>query len=294
MDRDYGCELDELRTEIAELQEVLRSLTEALAEERGKPHAHGPHEQEGPHGREAPGGPGRLPEDGPHGGRRDYPGWDTPPRPGPHVPGAERGPRGRFLDSREERWAGKVRKMPHMHPDHNVMALLDDLENEVGRQSVTGAITYLGVYTSGGQQSTWIRRGVSTDGLLQLIEDRSAERVLACIGSNDRLNLLLALLRRPMTVAQLVEECGYNSTGQVYHHLRPLIAANLVAEDEHGAVKGRYLVVSHRVQGIIMLLAGISDMLDPSYTQGEWQEDDREPFSDEAGSPAEEGDAPEA
>ena len=104
--------------------------------------------------------------------------------------------------------------MPHMHPDHNVMALLDDLENEVGRQSVTGAITYLGVYTSGGQQSTWIRRSVSTDGLLQLIENRSAERVLACIGSNDRLNLLLALLRRPMTVAQLVEECGYNSTGR--------------------------------------------------------------------------------
>ncbi len=165
MDRDYGRELDELRTEIAELQEVLRSLTESLAEERGKPHAHGPHEQEGPHGREAPGGPGRPPEDGPHGGRRDHPGWDTPPRPGPHVPGAERGPRGRFLDSREERWAGKVRKMPHMHPDHNVMALLDDLENEVGRQSVTGAITYLGVYTSGGQQSTWIRRSVSTDGL---------------------------------------------------------------------------------------------------------------------------------
>ena len=59
MDRDYGRELDELRTEIAELQEVLRSLTESLAEERGKPHAHGPHEQEGPHGREAPGGPGR-------------------------------------------------------------------------------------------------------------------------------------------------------------------------------------------------------------------------------------------
>ena len=76
-----------------------------------------------------------------------------------------------------------------------------------------------------------------------------------------------------MTVAQLVEECGYNSTGQVYHHLKPLIAANLVAEDEHGDVKGRYIVVPHRVQGIIMLLAGISDMLDPQYTQGDWTND---------------------
>lgn len=163
--------------------------------------------------------------------------------------------------------------MPHMHKDPHVMALLDSVENKAGRLGLTGAITYLGVYTSGGRQSTWIRKDVNTDELLRLIEDRSAERVLACIGNNDRLNLLLALLRRPMTVAQLVEECGYNSTGQVYHHIKPLIAANLVAEDEHGDVKGRYIVVPHRVQGIIMLLAGISDMLDPQYTQGDWTND---------------------
>lgn len=156
--------------------------------------------------------------------------------------------------------------------DPNVAALLDSLEDEVELRGVTGAITYMGTYVSGERHSIWVRKNVHTDGLLRLIEDHSAERVLACIGNNDRLNLLLALMRRPMTVAQLVEKCGYHSTGQVYHHLRPLIAANLVAEDEYGDVKGRYLVVAHRVQGIMMLLAGISDMLDPQYTQGEWEE----------------------
>ena len=188
---------------------------------------------------------------------------------GPESPG----PRDRFAGRHGPYRVGNVEKSPYMHKDPHVMALLDSVENKAGRLGLTGAITYLGVYTSGGRQSTWIRKDVNTDELLRLIEDRSAERVLACIGNNDRLNLLLALLRRPMTVAQLVEECGYNSTGQVYHHLKPLIAANLVAEDEHGDVKGRYIVVPHRVQGIIMLLAGISDMLDPQYTQGDWTND---------------------
>ena len=80
--------------------------------------------------------------------------------------------------------------------------------------------------------------------------------------------MLLALLRSPKTVAQLVEQCGYNTTGQVYHHLKPLLAADLVKEDEYQ--RGAYVIQPHRVSGIIMLLVGISDMLDPKYTQGNW------------------------
>ena len=75
-----------------------------------------------------------------------------------------------------------------------------------------------------------------------------------------------------MTVAQLVEECGYNTTGQVYYHLKNLIATDLVIEDNKNQGKGVYVIQPHRVQGIIMLLAGISDMLDPQYTQGNWEQ----------------------
>lgn len=94
--------------------------------------------------------------------------------------------------------------------------------------------------------------------------------MLACIGSSDRLRLLLAILCKPRTVAQLVGECGFSSTGQVYHHLKPLIAADLVTEDAGNEGKGVYVIVPHRVQGIIMLLAGISDMIDTTYTEGNW------------------------
>jgi DNA gyrase subunit B len=85
---------------------------------------------------------------------------------------------------------------------------------------------------------------------------------------------MLSILKKPKTVAQLVEACGFGSTGQVYHHLKPLIAADLITEDSKNEGKGVYVITSHRVQGIIMLLAGISDMLDPKYTQGTWEDND--------------------
>ena len=167
------------------------------------------------------------------------------------------------------RMVGKVQKMSGMHPDPAIMKILNRLENTCGEKGETGTITYLGVFASGGRQSTWIQNEINTDELLELIENRTAEKVLACIGNNDRLNILLALLRQPMTVAALVEKCGYNSTGQVYHHLKPLVAADLITEDKDSA-KGTYIVKPHRVQGIIMLLAGIHDMIDIQYSTGSW------------------------
>ena len=156
-----------------------------------------------------------------------------------------------------------------------ITAVLDRLENDCGTSGDTGRIAYTGFFSSGDRQSTWIsegenNEGISTNDLLKLIETGIAEKVLNCIGNNDRLNILLALLKKPMTVAELVANGGYNSTGQVYHHLRPLIAADLVTEDKYSDNKGTYAVQPHKVQGIIMLLAGISDMIDETYTKGDW------------------------
>lgn len=164
----------------------------------------------------------------------------------------------------------RIQKMPNMHPDPSIMNILNCLENVCLQSNQSGAITYIGLFESGGRQSTWIRNEVNTDSLLPLIENKMAEKVLNCIGNSDRLNILLSILKKPMTVAQLVEECGYNSTGQVYHHIKPLIAADLIIEDIKNTGRGVYVVQPHRVQGIIMLLSGISDMLDPQYTQGNW------------------------
>ncbi len=166
---------------------------------------------------------------------------------------------------------GHVQKMRGMIPDPAGAAILDRLENVCGETGDSGRITYLGVFASGGRQSTWWQNEVGVDSLLTLIEDRTVERVLACIGNEARLRILLALLKKPMTVASLVEACGFGSTGQAYHHLKPLIAADLVAEDDENEVKGVYVIQPHRVQGLIMLLAGIRDMIDGEYSEGTWE-----------------------
>ena len=166
---------------------------------------------------------------------------------------------------------GHIYKVRAVEADENLIKVLDKLENSCGQSGSSGRVAYAGVFASGGRQSTWVRNDVDTDKLLSLIESGEAEKVLKCIGNNDRLRILLAILKKPMTVAQLVEECGYNSTGQVYHHLKPLIAADLVVEDSKNESRGVYVVQPHRVQGIIMLLAGISDMLDTKYTKGSWE-----------------------
>lgn len=159
-----------------------------------------------------------------------------------------------------------VEKMTDMTSDAVLASLMDRIQNECEADGSTGRVVYTGVFASGGRQSNWIGM-YNTDNLLKLIEDRTAEKVLNCIGSGDKLNILLALLRKPMTVAQIVSEGGFNSTGQVYHHLNALIAADLVEENS----KGIYVIIPHRVQGVIMLLAGISDMLDEKFgTEQSW------------------------
>jgi len=94
---------------------------------------------------------------------------------------------------------------------------MENLCKKADEDGNTGAITYLGVFGSGGNQSNWINNEVDTDRLLALIESNAAAKVLACIGNND------------------------------------------------------YVIRAHRIQGIIMLLAWVSDMLNPEYTQGSWE-----------------------
>ena len=84
--------------------------------------------------------------------------------------------------------------------------------------------------------------------------------------------MLEALNRRPDDrPEELVETLNFGSTGQVYHHLKPLIAADIVADDRDGG-KGKYAIVPHRVQGILMLLAGVSDLSDTQYSSGTFGE----------------------
>lgn len=163
-----------------------------------------------------------------------------------------------------------VQKIEDMHPDQRLTELMKECQEKCEQKGSSGCITYLGVFASGGRQSIWISNGQDTDDLLSLIDSGNAMRVLSCIGSPERMRMILELLKKPLSVAELVTALDFGSTGQVYHHLKPLIAADIVTEEE----KGKYAIVPHRVQGIIMLLAGVADLSDTQYSSGTFEDNE--------------------
>ena len=154
----------------------------------------------------------------------------------------------------------RVEPIRNMHPDSRLSGMMTEMCTHAEESGASGLVTYMGVFSSGSRQANWIKNEVNADDLLRAVEDRTPERVLACIGSNERLNILIALLKKPMTVAEIVKKCGFGSTGQAYHHMKPLLAAGIIAEGEEGAGKGVYVVRFDKVRGIIMLLAGICEL----------------------------------
>lgn len=154
----------------------------------------------------------------------------------------------------------RVEPIRNMHPDSRLSGMMTEMCTHAEESGASGLVTYMGVFSSGGRQANWIKNEVNADDLLMAVENRTAEKVLACIGSNERLNILIALLRRPMTVSEIVKECNLGSTGQVYHHMKPLLSAGIIADGEEGAGKGVYVVRFDKVRGIIMLLAGICEL----------------------------------
>ena len=154
----------------------------------------------------------------------------------------------------------RVEPIRNMHPDSRLSGMMTEMCTHAEESGASGLVTYMGVFSSGGRQANWIKNEVNADDLLRAVEDRTPERVLACVGSNERLNILIALLKKPMTVAEIVKKCGFGSTGQAYHHMKPLLAAGIIAEGEEGAGKGVYVVRFDKVRGIIMLLEGICEL----------------------------------
>ena len=137
-----------------------------------------------------------------------------------------------------------------------------------------GIVSYKGFFVSKNPERTheanWGMENCSVKELMRMPPDKISV-VLSSLGNQQRWEILCALLNKPMTVAQIVEEFDMKTSGKAYHHLNNLIAADLLEEiKDKNAEKGTYAVKGHRVQGIIMIMAGVSDLIDTYYSNGEW------------------------
>ncbi|OLR93234.1 ArsR/SmtB family transcription factor [Actinokineospora bangkokensis] len=127
------------------------------------------------------------------------------------------------------------------------------------RERVTdpaGAVLFTGaVRLPTGEHYEW-QQGASTGGLLGL-DWASAAEVFGALGHPVRLRLLRAVLGGTGTTAALQELDDVGTTGQLYHHLKPLVAAGWL----QNAGRGRYRVPGDRV---VPLLAVLAAALPPS------------------------------
>lgn len=115
-------------------------------------------------------------------------------------------------------------------------------------------------------EAYWGSEGVCTDSLLNL-DDRKVTVILNSLANRPRLAILKEILKHPATAAELVERLKLGTTGQVYHHLKALEAADFITNDG-----GIFRFRGHRVQSLLMILAGVNDALDETYTHGRLEE----------------------
>jgi len=114
-----------------------------------------------------------------------------------------------------------------------------------GAVMLTGAVTL-----PDGRAAQW-QEGADTGSLLAEDWGEVAD-ALAALGSPVRLRLLQRVLTGTGTVAELVQGEGVGTSGQVYHHVRQLVAAGWL----RSAGGGRYEVPVPRVVPLLAAVVG--------------------------------------
>lgn len=152
----------------------------------------------------------------------------------------------------------RVEIMRRMSRDERLSSLMEEMCEKTEEKGDTGRITSMGIFVSSGHQSNWIN-STETSKLLDVAENENVSRVLSSFANRERLKILVSLLKKPKSVAAIVEDCALGSTGQAYHHINALTAANVVVTS---GKRGEYYVRPEKVQDIIMILAAVDSLID--------------------------------
>ncbi|MEJ9217158.1 ATP-binding protein [Paenibacillus glucanolyticus] len=122
-----------------------------------------------------------------------------------------------------------------------------------------GSVFYSGQVHLNGDGLRWEPQERRMEQLLDMNTEKAA-KILAALGNKQRLDILKAVMTEPLTGSELVERLNMGTTGQLYHHLKALLGADLLVQ-EHG---GRYALPKHRSLPFLLLLSAAGDLLDTS------------------------------
>jgi DNA gyrase subunit B len=155
------------------------------------------------------------------------------------------------------RQMGGIQREPAVEGAHTGLAMDTFLQSGDAEH---GAVYFSGYYRSGQQTVRCEVQERKSEDLLGLNRGKAA-KVITALGHKQRLDLMLEVWDEPLTGAELVERLNMGTTGQLYHHLKALVGADLLTQEERG---GRYTIPVHRRFPILLLLSALSDLIDTS------------------------------
>ncbi|RKN04855.1 ArsR/SmtB family transcription factor [Streptomyces radicis] len=145
-----------------------------------------------------------------------------------------------------ERTAGAEAESPDGYPD--TYWALPHLRERLEEAEHGGVLFAGSVVVPSGQRVEW-ERSAATDAVLGTDWSELAE-TLGALGQPVRLRLMQALLEGRSAVAELTELDGLGTTGQIYHHLRQLVATGWLETTS----RGRYQVPPTRLVPLLIMI----------------------------------------
>ncbi|WP_168582502.1 helix-turn-helix domain-containing protein [Gephyromycinifex aptenodytis] len=127
------------------------------------------------------------------------------------------------------------------------------LLNELLRRTPNGELAYAGHVELPAGPVRW-QMSTDPEELLQADWHERASR-LAALAHPVRLRLLQLVLGGVCTTAQLADDDGLGTTGQLHHHLRQLVAAGWLVSTG----RGRYAVPPARVIPLLLTVAAAGE-----------------------------------
>lgn len=122
------------------------------------------------------------------------------------------------------------------------------------RDGIRGALLYAGAVDLAGAEYVW-----QIERALPFLLDLDAEAVapvLLALGNPWRLRLVRALLRGPRSSQQLQEAVGLGSPGQLYHHLKELLAAGIIEQ----RARSEYRLAARKIVPFLIILTAALDL----------------------------------
>ena len=83
---------------------------------------------------------------------------------------------------------------------------------------------------------------------LKKVDSFNAERLFVAFASSERVEILKLLMKKSCTGTEIMQECGFKTTGKLYYHLNFLLNIGVIANDD-----GEYHLVA-KMCGIIQAM----------------------------------------